>query len=107
MNPFIFFTKPTLDQESLLKVELLVCPVALQADNKNIVQIITLVYNNVKAGYDDDTLDRIESFFLDMLDGKESIDVSQARMNRLFNAYLGEAILERAESRAAKWHSIL
>ena len=38
-----------------------------------------------------------------MLDGKERTDVSQSRMNRLFSAYIGEAILERAESGIAKW----
>lgn len=58
---------------------------------------------DVEVGYDDGALDRIETFYLDAMDGKEKIDISQARMNRIFIAYVGEAVIERAESGAAKW----
>ncbi len=57
-------------------------------------------YKNVKVGFDDETLDRIESFYLAVLSGKEKIDVSQARINRIIIAYFGEALIERA---GGKW----
>lgn len=60
-------------------------------------------YRDVHLGYDDKTLDRVEAFYLDVLAGKEKIDVSQARLNRIFIAYVGEAIIARAESGRARW----
>lgn len=58
-------------------------------------------YRDVKVDFEDDTLDRIEQFYLDVTDGKEKIGVSDARLGRIFIAYLGEAIIERA---GGKWH---
>ena len=57
-------------------------------------------YRDVKVGFDDETLDRIEGFYLDVLSGKEKIAVSQARMNRIIIAYFGEALIARA---GGKW----
>lgn len=56
-------------------------------------------YKDVKVGFDDKTLDRIESFYLDVLSGEEKIGVSQARMNRIIIAYFGEAVIERVGGR--------
>jgi hypothetical protein len=53
-------------------------------------------YTDVKVDFEDDTLDRIERFYLDVIDGKEKVDVSESRLGRIFIAYLGEAVIERA-----------
>lgn len=58
-------------------------------------------YRDVKVAFDDATLERVEAFYLDTLAGKERPVVSQARMNRIFIAYVGEAIRERAGGRWA------
>ncbi len=57
-------------------------------------------YRNVRVGFDDETLDQIERFYLDVLGGKEKIAVSLPRMNRIIIAYFGEALIERA---GGKW----
>ena len=57
-------------------------------------------YKDVEVSFDDETLDKIESFYLDVISGKEKIYVSLARMNRIFIAYIGEAVIERA---GGKW----
>ena len=58
-------------------------------------------YRDVEVGFDDETLDRIEAFYLDVLSGKEEVNVSQARMNRIIIAYFGEAVIERCGGRWA------
>ncbi len=60
-------------------------------------------YSGVRVGYDDETLGQIEGFYLDVLSGKERVGISQARVNRVFIAFVGEAVIERAESGRAKW----
>lgn len=60
-------------------------------------------YRDVEVGYNDETLNRIEAYYLDVLDGKEQTGISQARINRIFIAYVGEAVIERAENKVAKW----
>jgi hypothetical protein len=56
-------------------------------------------YKQVKVAFDDESLDQIESFYLDVLAGKEKISISLARMNRIIIAYFGEALIERAGGR--------
>jgi hypothetical protein len=53
-------------------------------------------YKDVKVNYDSDTLDRIESFYLDVLDEKEKVDVSRARLNRIIIAFFGDSLIQRA-----------
>lgn len=60
-------------------------------------------YKDVKVGFGNDALDKIESFYLDTLSGKEKLKISRPRMNRIFIAYVGEAVLARAESGQATW----
>ena len=56
-------------------------------------------YRGVEVGFDDETLDRIEAFYLDFLSGRENVDVSPARMNRIIIAYFGEAVIKRCGGR--------
>ena len=60
-------------------------------------------YRDVRLGYDDATLERVEAYFLDALSGQEKLAISQARLNRIFIAFVGEAVIARAESGRAKW----
>lgn len=52
-------------------------------------------YNKLKVGFDLQTADKIEAYYLDVLNGKEKISASMARFDRIFIAYIGEAIMER------------
>lgn len=60
-------------------------------------------YREVAVAFDDSTLARIEAFYLDVLAGKEKIGVSRARLDRIFIAYVGEAVRARSESGQARW----
>lgn len=53
-------------------------------------------YQTQRVAYDGDSLDAIEQFYLDVLAGKETISLSQARLNRIIIAFYGEAVRERA-----------
>jgi hypothetical protein len=52
-------------------------------------------YRATRVAFDDESLDRIEQFYLDVLAGRERVDVSQARLNRMIIAFFGEAVRER------------
>jgi hypothetical protein len=60
-------------------------------------------YKDLQVRFDDESLERTEKFYLDVLSGKEKVDVSLERMNRIFIAYIGEAVINRAESGRARW----
>lgn len=53
-------------------------------------------YRHVNVGFDDESLNSIERFFVDAVDGKENVDVTRARLERIFTAYVGEAVIGRA-----------
>lgn len=52
-------------------------------------------YKDVTVGYDSDTLDRIELFYLDALSGKERVAVSLERLGRILIAFFGESLIQR------------
>jgi hypothetical protein len=49
-------------------------------------------YQAATGEFDLDAVDAVERFYLDVLAGKESVPVSEARLDRVFIAYIGEAI---------------
>jgi hypothetical protein len=53
-------------------------------------------YRNFKIGFDDASIKAVESFYIDVQKGKEKIDVSLKRLDRIMIAYLGETLIERA-----------
>lgn len=53
-------------------------------------------YQGQKVDFEGDSLDRIEQFYLDAIEGKENVGVSRARLNRIIIAYFGQALIERA-----------
>lgn len=54
-------------------------------------------YQGVAVGFDGDTLEAIESFVRDVHRGVEKVSCSLARLNRIYLAYAGEAVIERAD----------
>ena len=53
-------------------------------------------YKGIKELFTEDTLDKVESFFHDVLDGKEHINIPMNRLERILIAYIGEFLIERA-----------
>jgi hypothetical protein len=53
-------------------------------------------YSNVKVKYDLDSVNQIESFYIDIMQGVEGVSISQARLDRIFIAYIGEAVINNA-----------
>lgn len=76
-------------EEFLVEIDMLLIDLQELLTNSN-------QYKNVQVNFDDSTLNWIEAFYLDTLSEKEQISISHARMNRIFIAYVGEAVRKRA-----------
>lgn len=57
-------------------------------------------YKRVKVNCELDSIDLIESFYLDVLKGKEVINISEARLNRIIIAYFGNCVIHHV---GGKW----
>lgn len=58
-------------------------------------------YNDINELFTEETLDKIESYYLDVLDGKEKINISMNRLTRILLAYIGEFLINKASR--GKW----
>ncbi len=60
-------------------------------------------YKKIKVSYDDRTLGEIESFYLAILSGKEKIKISQDKIDRIFMAFMGDALISRSHTGLGQW----
>lgn len=48
------------------------------------------IYRDLVLSYDFSVFDKVESFYLDVIDGKETIHIPQEEFKAMFYAYIGE-----------------
>ncbi len=53
-------------------------------------------YHHVTVGFDDDSIRQVEAFYLDVLTRKERPDIPRGRLDRCYDAYIGEVLIARA-----------
>lgn len=53
-------------------------------------------YTGVRPRFDNESADKIESFYRSVIAGTESVNVSPERLSRIMQAYFGEAMKARA-----------
>ena len=57
-------------------------------------------YRHVRVGFDDDLLNQIGAFYLDVVAGEEKTGLPLDRVDRIYEAFVGEALINRA---GGKW----
>ena len=83
--------KDLLDRFNEFEVE-----VPMLVDDLNIVLSKSKNYKNIQNIYDLKNVDLVESFYLDVINGIESVDFSLERLDRIIIAYLGETLIFHA-----------
>lgn len=61
-------------------------------------------YHSITVSFDDDTIKAIEKFYCSILSGEEDLvrsNISLNRLERIIQAYIGEAVIERVSK--GKW----
>lgn len=53
-------------------------------------------YKSVTVDFSLDCIDKIESFYIDIMKGVEPVSISQSRLDRIMIAYVGEAVINNA-----------